>query len=427
MIYALFAMPLAMPLEKVADKTIAAKEDACSMGTVAFSGMDYMTGPNQLNMVNLFNQAAAMKQVEFIGASQCIGQTDNTYHHPTCSYSGTPSNTVSNGIYTMSFSAYVQGARGGCVTANSCLGSMLSSTPFAVSCASPKVEYTFKAVGGGDWYETVVGLYSVDASGAETLVDSHVYRGYTISNYVTKEFTGFPGGTYFLRFFGASYDKSGGRVLGARLYVKSATGTFSPLPEFDSPPPPAPPAAPPASPSALSVHGDPMFQHDGKGQHFWLKEGVLSPLLDWKSDDGHKMRLQGVTVANQETGHQWFKEIALAQDGKTILSSVVSVGGDKPTLALSNLNNESVVIDHLVKGDGDDAKDVTYAAAGGMVFELTAESAHKFADAAQQSKYSHINVKMPEGLTNGATGLFAELAGAQPMSEATKALLRSPK
>jgi len=425
MIFALF-MPLAMPLEKVADKTIAAKGDACTTSTVAFSGMEYMTGTTQLNMVNLFNAAASSKTVKFLGAGGCSDTGDFTYHHPSCTYDyGKPTNSVANGMYTMSFSARCNAATGGCTTANSCLGSMLSSTPFSVSCASPKVEYTFKAVGGGDWYETVVGLYSVDASDppVESLVDSHVYRGDTITSFVTKEFTGFPAGTYFLRFFGASYDYTGGRVLGAKLYVTSATGTFSPLPEFDSPPPPAPPAAPVGS----SMHGDPMFQHDGKSQHFWLKEGVLSPLLEWTSDDGsHKMSLQGVTVANPETGHQWFKQIALVRDGKQVLSSEVVVG-DKPTLALSSLDSKTVIIDTFVKGNGDDAKDVTGVSLGGMTFELSAESAHKFDDAAARAKYAHVNVKLPNGLIEGATGLFAELAGAKPMSEATKALLRSPE
>jgi len=424
--YALLTMPLAMPLEKVADQTISAKADGCSMSTVAFSSMDYMTGPNQMTMVNLFNAAAATRTVEFIGASGC-GNTakDYTYHHSTCKYTyGTPSIKNDGGTYTMDFRGWVQASRRGCTSALSCLGSMLSSTPFVVACSSPRVAYTFKAVGGGDWYEAVVGLYSFDSSGVETLVDAHVYRGQKISSYVTKEFTSFPSGTYFLRFFGASYDYSGGTVLGAKLYVKSATGTFSPLPEFDSPPPPAPPTAPPSE--SVSVHGDPMFQHDGKGQHFWLKEDVLNNLLDWKSDDGHKMSLQGLTVANAETGHQWFKQIALMSDGKKVLSSEV-VFDDKPTLALSSLDTSIVTIDSFVKGNGVDAKNVTGVSAGGMTFELTAESAHKFDDTAQQSKYAHVNVKMPNGLAKDATGLFAELAGAQPMSDATKALLASPK
>jgi len=426
MMYALLTMPLAMPLEKVADQTISAKADGCSMSTVAFSSMDYMTGPNQMTMVNLFNAAAATRTVEFIGASGC-GNTakDYTYHHSTCKYTyGTPSIKNDGGTYTMDFRGWVQASRRGCTSALSCLGSMLSSTPFVVACSSPRVAYTFKAVGGGDWYEAVVGLYSFDSSGVETLVDAHVYRGQKISSYVTKEFTSFPSGTYFLRFFGASYDYSGGTVLGAKLYVKSATGTFSPLPEFDSPPPPAPPTAPPSE--SVSVHGDPMFQHDGKGQHFWLKEDVLNNLLDWKSDDGHKMSLQGLTVANAETGHQWFKQIALMSDGKKVLSSEV-VFDDKPTLALSSLDTSIVTIDSFVKGNGVDAKNVTGVSAGGMTFELTAESAHKFDDTAQQSKYAHVNVKMPNGLAKDATGLFAELAGAQPMSDATKALLASPK
>lgn len=191
---------------------------------------------------------------------------------------------------------------------------------------------------------------------------------------------------------------------------------------------------------AVAVHGDPMFQHDGKGQHFWLKEGVLSPLLDWTSDDGHKMSLQGLTVANAETGHQWFKQIALVRDGKQVFDAKAGFS-TKPVLAMSGNDdgldgllglapgNTTAVVDASTKFVGPKAnqKAVQVIKAGGMTFELSAESAHKFADAAQQSKYAHVNVKMPNGLVPSATGLFAELAGAQPMSGATKALLRSPK
>ena len=175
-----------------------------------------------------------------------------------------------------------------------------------------------------------------------------------------------------------------------------------------------------------------MFQHDGKGQHFWIKEGVLTALLDWESDDGHKMSLQGLTVANTETGHQWFKQIALVSDGEQVFGATTAVG-TKPVLSMfggaSSVGNTTTSFDVETKFVGPKAnqKAVTTIKAGGMAFELTAESAHKFADAAQQKKFAHINVKMPEGLVKGATGLFAELAGAQPVSEATKAMLRTPK
>ena len=110
--------------------------------------------------------------------------------------------------------------------------------------------------------------------------------------------------------------------------------------------------------------------------------------------------------------------------------------GTKPVLAMSGdailplaSRNTTAVLDVSTKFVGPKTlqKAVQVIKAGGMTFELTAESAHKFADAVQQSKYAHVNLKMPNGLAKDATGLFAELAGAQPMSGATKALLRSPK
>lgn len=186
-------------------------------------------------------------------------------------------------------------------------------------------------------------------------------------------------------------------------------------------------AGPLAPTAPISVHGDPMFQHDGKGQHFWLKEGVLSELLSW-SKDGHKYTLHGKVIANTETGHQWFKQIVLKSDDIEAFSASMTRADDlKPTLLTSS--NSSLGVDSHLKVEGHESnpKSVTYVDAGGMKFALTAEGAHKYSDSVQQEKYSHVNVKMPEGLVKDATGLFAELAGAQPMSDATKALLRSPK
>jgi len=186
-------------------------------------------------------------------------------------------------------------------------------------------------------------------------------------------------------------------------------------------------AGPAVASAPVSVHGDPMFQHDGKGQHFWLKEHVLSELLSW-SKDGHKYTLHGKVIANTETGHQWFKQIVLKSDDIEAFSASMTRADDlKPTLLTSS--NSSLGVDSQLKVEGHESnpKSVTYVDAGGMKFALTAEGAHKYSDSVQQEKYSHVNVKMPEGLVKDATGLFAELAGAQPMSDATKALLRSPK
>ena len=191
--------------------------------------------------------------------------------------------------------------------------------------------------------------------------------------------------------------------------------------------PPSPPSAPASGP--VSLHGDPMFNHNGKGQHFWLKENVSVPLLLWEHD-GHKMRLNGVTFANAETGHQWFKEISLISDGGRAFGVHVSSKSDKLSL-LSDVNGTLMragIFDLEVtsKGTKNNPESVTTIRAGGMKFALMAARAHKFADPEDQQKYAHVNLKMPEGLATGATGLLAELAGTQPMSVATKVLLRSP-
>jgi hypothetical protein len=79
----------------------------------------------------------------------------------------------------------------------------------------------YKATGGSDWYEAAIVLYqgSPPATAATTIVDAHVIRGYNIAQYKTQSFTIPADGTYFVGFFLASYDQSGGTILGANMQV----------------------------------------------------------------------------------------------------------------------------------------------------------------------------------------------------------------
>jgi hypothetical protein len=92
----------------------------------------------------------------------------------------------------------------------------------------------YKATGGGDWYEAAIVLYEgISPATINTrIVDARVVRGSSIRDFKTESFTIPADGTYFLGFFTASYDASGGGALGANMQVIafSYTGGAAPLP-----------------------------------------------------------------------------------------------------------------------------------------------------------------------------------------------------
>jgi hypothetical protein len=92
----------------------------------------------------------------------------------------------------------------------------------------------YKATGGGDWYEAAIVLYegTPPASINTNIVDARVVRGASIAAFKTESFTIPADGRYFLGFFTASYDASGGGALGANMQVIafSYTGGAGPQP-----------------------------------------------------------------------------------------------------------------------------------------------------------------------------------------------------
>jgi hypothetical protein len=92
----------------------------------------------------------------------------------------------------------------------------------------------YKATGGGDWYEAAIVLYQgiPPATMNTAVVDARVVRGASIAAFKTESFVIPADGTYFLGFFTASYDRTGGGALGANMQVLafSYTGGADPLP-----------------------------------------------------------------------------------------------------------------------------------------------------------------------------------------------------
>jgi len=209
------------------------------------------------------------------------------------------------------------------------------------------------------------------------------------------------------------------------------------------PPPPEP--EPPIEPAKVTIHGDPMFKKNGVGLQFSIPLGRPTELLAWTGKGGEKLALSGTTFERQETGHQWFNSFAMRVDGKevfnvstgkvergtlrlladgnvvvpsdvTSLSSAVHPG---TTLELATMMGKKFKIGHKV---AQTLKVLT----GDTTFSVYSSKAAKFAYKGNQFKFRHLNVRLDSGLPEGATGTFAEMAGAVPMSAATRAFLHKP-
>merc|ERR1719262_354948 len=148
------------------------------------------------------------------GTSQCSAATS---HHTTCDWSRTPASvTGTSAPYKITANGYVQGSSSGCITANSCVMGMFETTKYNALCAGDSIEAVYSAAQGGDWFEVAMGLYEGTPGYNPTFVEKMIYRGSVVTNAVAK-FTIPRNGDYFVRIFGASYDRTGGTVLGATL------------------------------------------------------------------------------------------------------------------------------------------------------------------------------------------------------------------
>lgn len=106
-----------------------------------------------------------------------------------------------------------------CMTANSCLSGMLETTAYYI-CAGDHIEFSFKAEGGSDWFEAAVVLYRGEP-GKGTIADRKFMRGSILSAYITDDFLISKGGEYYLGFYAATYDRTGGGALGAKMFMQS--------------------------------------------------------------------------------------------------------------------------------------------------------------------------------------------------------------
>lgn len=185
----------------------------------------------------------------------------------------------------------------------------------------------------------------------------------------------------------------------------------------------------------VTVHGDPMLKVNGTGRHFWIKPGTLTPLLTVGD-----MMLSGKTFSRARVASQWFDEFVVSKkgiensilavsaangemhlelDGKTVLPSALSEKGVSSANGVE-LSASKLPVD--IKAN----RSTVVVAAGDLAFHIYSSQAMKFAGSAERAQNEHLNIRFESGLPKGAKGVFAELAGVQPMSEATNALFQPP-
>merc|ERR1719183_3267151 len=97
---------------------------------------------------------------------------------------------------------------------------MFETKRYTALCNGDKIQAVYSAAQGGDWFEVAMGLYEGTPGYNPTIVEKMIYRGSTVSNAVAS-FTIPRQGDFFVRIFGASYDRTGGTVLGATLTLES--------------------------------------------------------------------------------------------------------------------------------------------------------------------------------------------------------------
>ena len=230
-------------------------------------------------------------------------------------------------------------------------------------------------------------------------------------------------------------------------------------------------AAPPLAVDLSSVPSSsvalPVIKRKGQIEPFWLPEGTLTQLLKWKSKkkcvfkgkhySWSMVRLLGKTMSLPTTGNQWFDQFVVTVNGEPALevsrvdgATVVKIGGrEAPGKQWSVNGVEIMVLESesegkrlLRKQRNRETNRFRKSSAGGeyshkigktIVARAAGAEMHIFASAdpdhlegADRAKYTHLNVVFEGGLPKHGFGLFAELAGIQRMTNATRALLVPP-
>ncbi len=208
-------------------------------------------------------------------------------------------------------------------------------------------------------------------------------------------------------------------------------------------------------PGKVTVHGDPMFKHDGIGLKFSIPLHKPTELLGWRGKRGEAVSLLGTAYERENSKHtQWFNSFALTVDGRELFnvstfgsqreqlsphgSLRLVVDGKVHTVSPEDVANfatiihpdTSLTLSMLAKKfriGNKRAQSLKVRTTGNVTFSVYSSGATKYQDKKEQYKYRHLNVRLDSGMPDGATGIFAQMAGVVPMTPATRKMLSAPK
>ena len=202
------------------------------------------------------------------------------------------------------------------------------------------------------------------------------------------------------------------------------------------------------SESLVMATGDPIFHFGGQ----WTKldfpaRAGLVKMISFTTRDDDEISVFAATFGRTNSTDSWFGRVDITVNGNTELramSSGMNRAGDSMTVRLKNgvlghsIHNgvgahndlhfvkiHNFTVSHHKQAIGNKPLKRLDLEVGGVRLRLSSAPAAKFVMEAKQVRYAHLNIEFPEGLPPVATGPFAELAGLQQISDATKALISS--
>ena len=209
-------------------------------------------------------------------------------------------------------------------------------------------------------------------------------------------------------------------------------------------------------PSALDTEHTPKFVVSGRNRHFWVPTGKPTPLLEWTAHEGGRtFVLTGETFG--QGASEWFRRYALLGNGTEVLHVGIAdapVPGDDSDLATPKhpLRTLGVWVDgaamhttgealksQLARGVSALATSRKWGMIGsahaeevevhapGMHLTIGSLGAKVYDSENERVRWAHLDIQIHGSLPTNSSGFVAELAGLQPLSDASKRLLAVPK
>merc|ERR1740133_512543 len=211
------------------------------------------------------------------------------------------------------------------------------------------------------------------------------------------------------------------------------------------PPTPPPPSPAPPPPTPVSIGGDPVFHSGDSWLKFRLKdENHMTKILSWTQPSGRVYHLLGSTFSSKMKGsEQWFNRLAIHSNNINVLE--VDIGDRHKGKWFSKTMTVKVDGTHLDQESkythegefqvtlkprllkpcigANQAERLLLHWGHGYEFEISSSLASAFPKHTDlQEKWAHLNVHFDK-LPGGSSGLLAQFAGIEAMSESVRALV----